>query len=202
MPSSPRLLVIHASPRHEGSHSRAVAAKTIARLQAVHGTGTVVVRDLAKEPLPHVDDAFTSGIFTPPPSLSPAQSAALEPSNRVVGELQAADFIVIDTPMYNNTVPSALKAWIDHMVRPGVTFQVGAAGFSGLLKDKRAFLVVATGDIYTTGPRTGDDFLVPYLKHILGFVGIKDVTVVLAEGLAFDQEHGLQAAEDAIAGLK
>lgn len=194
MNSSPRILALHASARLEGSHSRALAEKVIRTLHARHGTGPVVERDLVIDPLPHVGADFTEAIFIPPPTQTDAHRAALALSDQLVGQLQVADVVVIDTPMYNLTAPSALKAWIDHVVRPGLTFSYGPDGFQGLLKGKRAILVVATGGLYSTGPRTDEDFLVPYLRHILGFIGINKVEVIRAENLAFDPERGLANA--------
>lgn len=194
MTSSPRILALHASARLHGSHSRQLAEKTIQTLHALNGPGTVVVQDLAAHPLPHVDEVFTQAIFTPPSAQTEAQRKALAVSDLLVRQLQEAEVIVIDTPMYNLTVPSCLKAWIDHVVRPGLTFSFSPSGFKGLLQGKRAILVTTSGGLFSEGPRTGEDFLVPYLRQILGFIGIHDVRVIRAENLALDPEGGLAKA--------
>lgn len=201
MKKSPNILALHASARLEGSHSRELAEKVIVALHARHSAGPVQVRDLATNPLPHVSTEFTRAIFMPQPMQSDVHRAALELSNQLIGELLEADVVVIDTPMYNLTVPSCLKAWIDHIVRPGLTFSYGPDGFKGLLQGKHAILVVATGGHFSTGPRMAEDFLVPYLRQILGFVGISEVQVIRAENLAVDPERGLADAHAQVAAL-
>jgi FMN-dependent NADH-azoreductase len=201
MTSQPTILVLQASPRSDGSHSRALTEPVVKRLTGLLPKASVVVRDLAATPPPHVTDEFIGAMFTPPDAQSASQKEVLALSNALVEELAAARFVVIGTPMYNNTVPSALKAWIDHIVRPGLTFSFRPDSFEGLLTGKRAFVVTASGAVYTTGPRVSEDFLTPYLKHILGFIGITDVTFVHGEGLAYDVPGGLAAAEAQIAAI-
>ena len=100
--------------------------------------------------------------------------------------------------MYNRTVPSTLKAWIDHIVLPYQTFAVGPTGPSPLLKGKTLYFICATGGVYSTGPGAQQDFLTPYIKCIMGFIGIQDVRVIQIEGVAFDREHGLARAKEQI----
>jgi FMN-dependent NADH-azoreductase len=201
MTSQPTILVLHASPRSDGSHSRALTEQVIKRLTGLHPNASVVVRDLAAVPLPHLNDESIGAMFTPPDAQSPSQKEALALSNALVEELFAARLVVIGTPMYNNTVPSGLKAWIDHIVRPGLTFSFLPDSFGGVLTGKRALVVTASGGVYTTGPRVADDFLTPYLKHILAFIGITDVSFVHGEGLAYDVTAGIAAAEAQIAAI-
>jgi FMN-dependent NADH-azoreductase len=193
------ILVLHSSARALGSHSRELAAHLVERLQGAHPGAQVKTRDLAADPVPHVSAEFTSAIFVPPPAQTAEQQAALALSNTLVGELLAADILVISAPMYNLSVPSALKAWIDHIVRPGLTFSFGPEGFEGLLRGKQAYVVTPSGGVYSHGPRTAEDFNTPYLRQILGFVGITDVVFIRGEGLSYDPQAGLDAAEKAIA---
>ena len=118
-----------------------------------------------------------------------------------LGELQAADVLVLGAPMYNFGVSSMLKAWIDHVVQAGRTFHYTATGPEGLLKNKKAILVLATGGVYSAGPAAGMDFVEPYLRAVLGFIGITDVTVIRAEALAMG-EAGVQSKEKALAAVR
>lgn len=201
MSSIKNILALHCSARTDGSHSRDLTEILITRLREVHPDARLQERDLSAEPLPHVSAEFTRAIFTPPPALEPQARAALALSDRLVEELSLADLIVVGLPMYNYTVPSAFKAWIDHVVRPGVTFAFLPDGYTGLLKGKRAVVVVAAGGVYSTGARMHEDFLTPYVRHILGFIGITDVAFIHAEGLTADPAAGLAAARADISTL-
>jgi FMN-dependent NADH-azoreductase len=198
------ILALQSSARDDGSHSRELTRRLLARLQSQNPTATVRVRDLAANALPHASAEFTRAIFVPPPALTESDKATLALSDSLIAELVSADVLVIAAPMYNLTIPSTLKAWIDHIVRPGLTFGFTdnpEQPFEGLLKNKQAIIVTTSGGVFRQGPRQAEDFVVPYLKHILGFVGITDLTVVSGEGLAFDPVGGLSAAEHTIDSL-
>lgn len=187
------ILRIDASARTEASTSRKLVDRIVGRLG-----GDVVTRDIGTNPVPHVTDTWVAGTFTPPADRSDAHRDALALSDKLVAELQAADTIVISTPIYNFGVPAALKAWADHVARLGVTFQYTETGPKGLLEGKRAIIAVASG-----GTKVGSDidFATPWLTFFLGFIGIHDVEIVAADGLMGDPE-GLSRAEaeiDAIA---
>ncbi len=176
----PNLLVIEASSRGDYSVSRALTAKFVAKWQSEHSDGHVVTRDLVKTELPFVDLPWIAGAYTPAEHHSPEMKKALEISNTLIAELQAADHIVIGTPMYNFSTPAILKAWIDHIVRVNVTF---SPSYEGLLKNKKATVIIASAGVYTPGSHTeAYNVETGYLKQILGFVGITDVAFVLAGG--------------------
>jgi FMN-dependent NADH-azoreductase len=176
----PSLLVIESSPRGDYSISRALTAKFVAKWSETHSGGTVVTRDLSKTDLPFVDLPWIAGAYTPVEQHSPEMTKALSVSNTLIPELQAADHIVLGTSMYNFSLPAILKAYIDHVVRIGVTV---SASYEGQLKGKKLTVILASGGIYTPGsPTEGYNLETGYLKAIFGFIGITDVTIVLAGG--------------------
>ena len=142
------ILFVLSSPRGWKSYSHQFAGHIVDDLKARHPGAKVVVRDVAKEPLPHVDGAFATGRVQPPEKRSPAEAKALALSDALVDELAAADVVVFAVPMHNFGLPSSLKAWIDHVVRPGRTFSYSEKGPEGLLKGKKAVVVVARGGVF------------------------------------------------------
>ena len=170
-----RILHIDASARYDHSITRALSAETVERLRPAYAT----YRDLA-EGVPLIDEAWVGATFTPAERRSDAQRTVLAFSDTLVDELAAADTLVIGTPIYNFAVPAALKAWIDQVARVGRTFRYTADGPVGLLEGKRAIVAVASG-----GTPLGSqiDFASAYLRHVLGFMGIDDVTFVTRESL-------------------
>lgn len=187
-----KVLRIDASMRREGSTTRALADRVIARL----GAADVTTRDLA-DGIGLIDEAWIGANFTPPDARSAGQRGALAASDALVAELEAADVVVIGVPVYNFGVPAALKAWIDQVARARVTFRYTENGPVGLLTGKRAILVAASGG---TEIGSGIDFAVPYLRHVLGFIGIHDVEVVSADR-QMQRTDAVAAAEGAIDGL-
>lgn len=187
------ILYLNTSIRSSGSHSRTLSGEFVAKL-AARGD-TVIERDLAAQPLPHLDEATMGAFFTPADQRSPAQNLALTLSNQLVAELQSADTIVIGAPMYNFSISSGLKAWIDHVARAGVTFKYTEKGPVGLLQGKKVYVFTARGGVYSHGPATGMDFHETYLRGVLGFIGLTDITFVHTEGLS----KGEQAVNDAVA---
>lgn len=189
-----RVLRIDSSARTEGSISRDLAARITEKLDA----GSVTLRDLAAEPLPQVDADWIGANFTPADARSDAQAAKLALSDTLIAEVQAADVLVIGLPIYNFGVPAALKAWIDQVARAGVTFRYTENGPVGLLEGKRAIIAVASGGTEAGSPI---DFATGYLKHVLGFIGIHDVTFVSADRLMLDADASLAKANGQIAAL-
>jgi FMN-dependent NADH-azoreductase len=174
------LLVIETSPRGDASISRQLSRRFVARWRDAHPGGAVVTRDLAETALPHVTAPWLQAYFTPPDHQSAEMKAALRQSDELVAELLAADHVVIATPVYNYNVPAALKAWIDHIVRKGLT--LGFDG-KGLLQGKKATVLIASGGVYTEGSPIRDrDIAAQYLRLILNVIGISDVTVVAGGG--------------------
>lgn len=176
----PRLLVVETSPRGEHSISRALTRRFVSRWQTANPAGEVIERDLMRTELPFVNAPWLQAYFTPPERHSTQMREVLRLSDELAGELLAADHLVIATPVYNYNVPAALKAWIDHVVRKGVT--LGHDG-KGLALGKRATVLLASGGVYTEGSPIRDrDIATQYLRLILGVVGITDVSVIAAGG--------------------
>jgi FMN-dependent NADH-azoreductase len=176
----PNLLTIVASPRGEYSISRTLTARFVETWKQNHQDGKVQTRDLVTTEIPFVSLPWIAGAYTPAETHSPEMVQALAISNELIAELQAADHIVIGTPMYNFATPAILKAWIDHIVRVDVTF---TRSYEGLLKNKKVTVIVASGGVYTPGSHTESyNAETGYLKQILGFVGLTDVTFVMAGG--------------------
>ncbi len=176
----PTLLVVETSPRGDHSISRALTRRFVARWRAAHPDGRVVERDLMETGLPFVTAPWLQAYFTPPETQSAETREVLRLSDDLVAELLAADHIVIATPVYNYNVPAALKAWIDQIVRKGLT--LGLDG-SGLLKGKRATVLLASGGVYAEGSPIRDrDLATQYLRLILSVIGITDVAFISAGG--------------------
>jgi FMN-dependent NADH-azoreductase len=202
------LLHIDASPRRE-SHSRRLAAEFVAAWQARRPQAAVVHREIGREPIPHLSEAWIAAAFTPPAQRTPEASEALAVSEVLVDELLAARRLVIATPMYNFGVPSALKAWIDQVVRVGRTFAFDAAKpnpYEGLVRDVRALIVTARGDGgYVAGGRNaGRNFADLHLREVLRFMGITDTRVVAVEQDEFGGaalERSIGAARDELSRL-
>ena len=186
------ILHVTSSVRGNASYSNRVAANVLDELTARNPGATVTVRDLARDPLPHIGDDFFTATRGPNGPQTDAQRALLVQSDALVDELFAADLIVIAAPMINFTIPTNLKAWIDFVARAGRTFRYSEKGPEGLVKGKQVIIVPARGGIYAVG--NAMDFQVPYLKSVLGFLGMTDVEVLEVEGTAY----GPDAAEKAV----
>ena len=192
------LLVVETSPRGDYSISRHMTRRFVAAWRAVHPEGAVVERDLMETELPFVTAPWLQAYFTPAEQQSPEMKQALRLSDELVAELLAADHVVIATPVYNFNIPAALKAWIDHIVRKGLT--LGLDG-RGLVQGKTATVLLASGGVYTEGSPIRDrDIATQYLRLILGVIGITDVSVV-AGGGAKRVDLGEQTMDGFIAGL-
>ena len=194
------ILYVTSSPRGSASYSNRVAANVLEELRTRHAEATVTVRDLAREPLPHVGDDFFTATRGPNGPQTEAQRALLARSDRLVDELLAADVIVIAAPMINFTIPTNLKAWIDYVARAGRTFRYSEKGPEGLVKGKQVIVVPARGGIYAAG--NAMDFQVPYLKSVLGFMGMTDVDVLEVEGTAYGPDVAEKAVTAATAKLQ
>jgi FMN-dependent NADH-azoreductase len=180
----PTLLHLDASPL-ETSVSRELAREFVAAWKSSHPDGTVLYRDLAALAPAPVTQSWIYAAYTPADSHTPEQKALLAHSEELIQELETADEIVIGVPMHNFSIPSSLKLWIDQVVRAGRTFSYGSEGPKGLLKNKKATLLVASGGVYSPdSPAAALNFVEPYLKTILGFIGITDVRFVTVGGVA------------------
>ncbi|GJD64722.1 FMN-dependent NADH-azoreductase [Methylobacterium frigidaeris] len=176
----PRLLLVETSPRGDHSISRALTRRFVDQWQAAHPDGQVIERDLMRTDLPFVNASWLQAYFTPPERQSDEMREVLRLSDELAAELLATDHLVIATPVYNYNVPAALKAWIDHVVRKGLT--LGNDG-KGLVLGKKATVLLASGGVYTEGSPIRDrDIATQYLRLILGVLGITDVSVIAAGG--------------------
>jgi FMN-dependent NADH-azoreductase len=179
------LLRLTTSLFEENSVSSALSADLIFALKGKGEDFNVIERDFNKQAIPHLDGQWLKAISTPAAQRTPEQQEKVEFSDSLIAEIQVADILVIGLPMYNFTVPSMLKAWIDHIARAGVTFAYTEQGPKGLLKNKKVYLVSAMGGVHDT-PAT--DFLRPYMKLIMGFIGLDDVEIINAGGLCMGED--------------
>lgn len=193
------LLHVISSPRTD-SYSVRLGNRIVEKLQEAYPGSSLQVRDLASSPFPHLEEVHIQSFNTPLEQRTADHQVALRNSDAVIAEVQAADIIVIGAPLYNLGIASTLKAWIDHLVRAGVTFQFTAAGPVGLLTGKKVYVALSSGGIYSEGPMVPYDFVAPYLKTILAYIGLYDVTVVRVEGTAIPevQDTALAKAMDGI----
>ncbi|WP_316807339.1 FMN-dependent NADH-azoreductase [Pedobacter agri] len=177
-----KILHIISSPRAGASVSIQLGNAVVSKIQETYPGSIVKEKNLAQNLFPHLEEAHLNAFFTPAEKRSAENIAAIQHSDEAIAELQEADIIVIGVPFYNFGVPSTLKAWVDHIARAGVTFQYTDQGPQGLITGKKVYLAVASGGIYSDGPMQAYDFATPYLKGVLGFLGMNDVTVFRAEG--------------------
>jgi FMN-dependent NADH-azoreductase len=184
-----KLLRIDSSARRN-SVSRQLTGRFVEAWQQEHPDGTVIERDLATTALPHITDEWVHAVYSDPATLTTEQKLVLQLSDELVEELVQADTIVIGAPMYNFAIPAPLKAWIDQIVRVGKTVFFAAAGPQGILKGKKVYVVTSRGGAFRPGtPTERFDYQEPYLRHILAFIGLTDVTFIHAE----NQKPGEQA---------
>lgn len=196
------ILQVNSSARTDGSHSTRLASELVDRLrQAVAAADDVqlVVRDLGRQPHPALDEAALQALFTPAEQRTPAQAERVALDDALIAEIQAADVVVLGVPMYNFGVPAALKNWIDAIARAKVTFAYTEQGAKGLLTGKKVYVVLTRGGLYRDTPA---DTQVPYLKTVLGFLGMTDVEFIYAEGLAMGPAAERQAIDDAHAQIE
>ncbi|MBD9598773.1 FMN-dependent NADH-azoreductase [Pseudomonas sp. PDM10] len=189
-----RVLIIESSARQQDSVSRQLTQTFISQWQTAHPNDHITVRDLAVNPVPHLDINLLGGWMKPAEQRNDIEQVSLERSNQLTDELLAADVLVMAAPMYNFAIPSTLKAWLDHVLRAGVTFKYTDTGPQGLLSGKRAYVLTARGGIYAGSTA---DHQEPYLRQVMAFIGIHDVTFIHAEGMNLGgdfQEKGLSQA--------
>jgi len=196
-----KILNIISSPRGAASNTIQLAQALIDSLGKAYPGSTVKTINLAEKHYPHLEEVHITGYFTPPEQRTDRQMEALQHSEEAIQDIQEADILIIGAPMYNFSVPSSLKAWIDHIVRAGVTFRYSEKGVEGLVKGKKVYLVESSGGVYSDGPMKGMDFVEPYLRSVLGFIGLTDVTMLRVEGTSVPgvKEH---AMEKALAGIR
>ena len=193
-----RILLITSSPRAESISTR-IAHTLAEKLASRKPNSVVAVRNLVQEPLRHIDDSFATARNLPAETLTPAQKAVLAVSDDLVKELLAADSIIMAAGMINFGIPSNLKSYIDHIVRPGVTFTYTDQGPLGMVKNKKVYLVLARGGFYTEGPMQQFNFQDTYLRAALGFIGLNDFEIIAVEGVAFGPDVTNKAVDAALA---
>jgi len=192
---SQQILRIDASMRKNGSYSRALGDRLIAQLRS-QSLSTVKVRDLA-DGIPNIDETWIGANFTDIAERTAEQRSVLSCSDALISELKSADTLVIGLPIYNFNVPAAFKAWIDQIARAKITFRYGDSGPEGLLKDKKSYVILSSG-----GTQLGSniDYVSDYMHHILGFIGIKDVTIIDSSGIGRNEAKVIADAHSSIDG--
>jgi FMN-dependent NADH-azoreductase len=135
-----------------------------------------------QSPFPHLEEAHLTSFFTPAESRTPENLEAVKHSEQAIREIQDADIIIIGAPLYNFSIPSTLKAWVDHIARGGITFKYDENGPQGLIKGKKIYIAIASGAVYSEGTYKPADFIEPYLRFMLGFLGMTDISVFRIEG--------------------
>lgn len=196
-----KILHLISSPRAAESLSIKLGNAIIEKLQAANPGSSVKVHDLTNTPFPHLEEVHLQSFFTPAEAHTPEMSAAIKHSDDAIDELLDADVIVIDAPVYNFHIPSTLKAWIDHIARAGKTFSYTEKGPEGFIKNKKVYVAMASGAVYSEGPMKGYDFIEPYLRAVLGFLGMTELTVYRVEGVKMPgvMEHAMEKAVESIA---
>ena len=184
------LLQINSSIFSNGGQSSQLANAFVATWRANKPEAQVAVRDLANQPLHHLDAQRVSAFFTPPDARTPEQQTFVDESDTLINEIKQSDVIVIGLPMYNFGIPSTLKAYFDQIARAGVTFRYTKNGPEGLLSGKKAYVFAARGGLYAG---TNLDSQTTYVRDFLNFLGINDVEFVYAEGLNMGEESRDQA---------
>ena len=184
--------ILHVDSSALGNHSvsRELGRAVVEKALLVHPAAQVAYRDLAANPLPHWAPA------------ADASDPAVRAGSDVLDEFLAADVVVIGAPMYNFSIPSTLKAWIDRVMVAGKTFRYGADGPEGLAGGKRVVIVSSRGGIYSEGPMQALDFQEDYLRKVFGFLGVTDIEVVRAEGVNLSPENKQRAIASALEAIR
>lgn len=189
-----KILHVSCSPRGQASESYRLSRKIIGFLLESEPTAIVVDRVIGGGAISHVDESYATALGATRKSFAEIfPEGAMSRSDELIQELESSDFVVIGTPMHNFTVPSALKAWIDHVVRVRRTFNATAEGKTGTLRDRPVFVAVSSGGRYSGERARQPDFLTPYLKAILGTIGLHDLTFFSIEGTAADPDAVAEA---------
>jgi FMN-dependent NADH-azoreductase len=202
------LLHVDCSPLGDASISRHLSEEFVKRWTAANPGGKIIRRDLSAGHIPAVDGAWVAAVYTPEDARTPVQKEAVAISDRLIGELESADEYVFGVPMHNFGIPAVLKLWLDQIVRAGKTFAYADGAPAGLLKGKKAHVLIASGGVYERGTAMASlNFVEPYLRTIFGFIGVTDTAFVHAGGTAalmygkIDRESFLKPYVQKIDGL-
>ena len=180
------ILHLDSSPRGDRSISRILTKEFITAWKRIHHNDRVTYRDLGRYPVPPIDESWIAAAFSPPDQLTSELVAALNISNELIDELEAAELYVFGIPMYNYSVPSNFKAYIDQIVRVRRTFMVASNGYEGLLKDKKILVITTRGGSYSASSL---DFQEPYLRAVFELTGVTNITFIHAENLSMGGEE-------------
>ncbi|RZJ71179.1 NAD(P)H-dependent oxidoreductase [Flavobacterium sp.] len=178
-----KILNILSSINGANSNTKKVVDAINSQLEKKYADSSIVVKDLAKTPVPHLEAAHFLAFVASGGDLSDENDSDASQSNSAINQLKEADVVVIAVPFYNFNIPGTLKSWIDQITRAGVTFSYGENGPIGLLQHKKVYLAMASGGIYSVEPMKSMDFAEPYLRNILGFLGLTDITTFRMEGV-------------------
>lgn len=195
------ILHLMSSIQGNQSYSIKLGHAIVEKIQKKYSGSTVEELNLTENEIPHLNPDSLRSLFSPSNLLNEEQKESIRFSDDLLKQLFKADIIVIGAPLYNFTIPSTLKAWIDHITRPGVTFGYGEDGRPiGMVTEKKVYVAMTSGGVYSEGPGKANDFVVPYLQAFLGFLGMSDLTAFRAEGL---KVPGIKetAMENAIASI-
>ena len=180
------VLHIESSSLSEGSATREIGKYLVDAIKAKNNAHKIIDRDLIRNPIPHLSADVIKAFKDP-------TSPLLKLSDDLINELLSSDVVIIESPMYNFSIPSVLKAWIDHVARSGKTFTYQSGAPEGLLKNKQAILILGRGGVYSSGPAQAMDFQEPYLRCVLEFMGIKDTHSIYIEGMGMGPEKAAEA---------
>jgi FMN-dependent NADH-azoreductase len=197
-----KILNIVSSIMGDQSYSIKLSQSILDKLKTTYPGSEIVTRELFKHPFPHMEESYLSALFTPEDARTPEHKTAVQHSDEAIRELMEADIVVIGAPIYNFSIPSTLKSWLDHIIRAGKTFSYSTQGFpEGLVKDKKVYIAIASGGVFTEGPYKVYDFVEPYLRLTLGFIGMKDIEVFRVEGtkMAETKDSAWAKAENSVA---
>jgi len=178
------------------SYSIKLGDAIIEKIQEEYPENTTAELNLVEQQIPHLSPEVLQSFFTPTENLSEEQKQSIRLSNEFIAQLLKADILVIGAPLINFTIPTQLKAWIDHITRPGITFGYTENGPVGKVTGKKIYIAMSSGGVYSEGPGIVNDFVAPYLTAFLGFLGMTDLTVFRAEGLKVPgiKEHAMEKA--------
>jgi len=190
------ILHLKSSLQGAASYSIKLGNAIVEKIQVKYPGSTVEEVDLVGREMPHLSPHVLHAMFTPGDQLTETEHASISLSDALVRQLLAADIIVVGAPLINFTIHSTLKAWIDHITRAGITFGYGENGPVGKVTGKKVYVAMSSGGIYSEGPGQANDFVAPYPKAFLGFLGMTDLTVFRAEGLKVPgvKEHAMDKA--------
>ncbi|NHA05922.1 FMN-dependent NADH-azoreductase [Mucilaginibacter sp. HC2] len=194
------ILHLKSSIQGEASYSVKLGHTIVEKIQGKYPDSTLDELNLADIEMPHLNPAVLRAFFIPKDQQTAAEKESIHLSDELVKQLFAADILVIGAPLINFTIHSALKAWIDHITRAGITFGYGENGPVGKVTGKKVYVAMSSGGVYSEGPGKANDFVAPYLKAFLGFLGMTDLTVFRVEGLKVPgvKEHAMKKAIESI----